>query len=292
MNTNLLSALYGEVWGIEESALATINGLLLAKIAGKDVDIAAAVGNHKPRLGPVRGDVAVLQLFGPIVHRANDIEVLFGGTSTEAFGRVFDAMVENPSIGAIILDVDSPGGTISGVPELSRKIFEARGKKPIIAVANAVAASAAFWIASSADQLVITPSGFIGSVGVWIMHQDLSSMAEKLGIKVTYISAGKFKVEGNFFEPLGDEARKHLQSRVDDIHDEFVGALSRNRSVSRSKVLKGFGEGRTFGAEQALAAGMVDKIETMGNVIARLVGRGRKGRPRAVAATMELSKLR
>ncbi len=134
-----------------------------------------------------------------------------GGTSVQGVARQFRAAMADPDIGRVILDVDSPGGQVGGVEELAREIYQARGQKPVTAIANGLAASAAYWIATAADEFVVTPSGQVGSIGVFGMHQDVSAALEKDGVKVTMVSAGKYKTEGNPFEPLTDEARAAMQ---------------------------------------------------------------------------------
>jgi signal peptide peptidase SppA len=217
--------------------------------------------------------IAVLPLTGPITHRAGLFTAFFGGTSTEKWGRAFDDLVASPNVGAIVIDADTPGGTVSGVPELADKIFKARGSKPIVIVSNAMLASAGYWIGSSANEIVVTPSGEVGSIGVWSLHADESGLLEKMGIDITLISAGKFKTELNPFEPLDDEARAYEQSRVDDYYGQFVGAVARGRGVTASAVRKGFGEGRMVGAKQAVQEGMADRVGTLEQTIQRLGGR-------------------
>ncbi len=218
----------------------------------------------------VAGSVAILPLFGTIFPRANLFTLTSGGTSAELFGKRFDDLINDPSVGAIIIDVDSPGGQVSGIPELSKKIFDARGTKPIIAVANYLAASAAYWLATSADELVVTPSGEVGSVGVYTIHEDESGSLEQEGLKVTMIYEGKHKVEGNPYEPLSDEAKAYLQARVGETYDSFVKDVARNRGVKATDVRDGFGEGRVVTAKQAVSLGMADRIATMDETIARV----------------------
>ena len=149
-----------------------------------------------------------------------------GGTSTERLGHQIDAAVNDDSIKTIILDIDSPGGSVAGVPEVADKIFKARDKKPVVAVANSMAASAAYWIGSAAQELVVIPSGMVGSIGVISAHTDVSKFEENQGFKTTLITAGKFKAEGNMFEPLGTEALESIQSVVDEYYDSFVSAVA------------------------------------------------------------------
>jgi signal peptide peptidase SppA len=147
-----------------------------------------------------------------------------------------------------------------------------RGDKPIVAVANSMAASAAFWIASAADQVSVTPSGQVGSIGVFAAHEDISGRLEAEGINVTLVHAGKFKVEGNPFEPLTEEAEAHIQGRVDATFQKFIGAVAAGRGITAATVEKDFGQGRLVDADEALAAGMVDRIETLEQAIDRMRG--------------------
>ena len=142
------------------------------------------------------------------------------------------------------MDVDSPGGSVFGLKELSQKIFDARGTKPIYAVANSMAGSAAYYIASAADQMIVTPSGEVGSIGTIAIHEDMSVALENEGVKITVIKAGRFKGEGNNFEPLSEEAISNAKREVDAYYGQFVDAVARNRGVSPKAVRNGFGEGR------------------------------------------------
>jgi hypothetical protein len=134
------------------------------------------------------------------------------------FRDAFREALNSPEIQAIVLDVDSPGGYVDLVPETAQEIYDARGEKPIVAVANTTACSAAYWIASQADEVVVTPSGSVGSIGVYMLHEDWSKFNEDFGIDPTYIFAGRYKVDGNPDEPLSDTAREEWQQEVDDLY--------------------------------------------------------------------------
>jgi signal peptide peptidase SppA len=196
----------------------------------------------------------------------------FGGTSTGQFGRDFDAIINDSRFGAVILNIDSPGGSVFGVKELSDKIYNARGRKPIVAVTNSFNASAAYWISTAADEMVVTPSGEIGSVGVVAVHQEISKAEEQYGVRTTIIKAGRYKAEGNFHEPLNDEAREAIQKRVDEYYDDFVSSVARNRGTTAAAVKSKFGEGRMFGAKEAVERGMADRIGTLEAVGVRMAG--------------------
>lgn len=276
-------------WAILPEKLAVIEEVLALRAQGirfTAEEIQARIGAAAVRpAARASGSVAVLPLFGVVTQRAGLMTQMSGGTSTEAFSAALRQALADDSVGSILIEVDSPGGNVAGVPELADEIYRLRGQKPIVASANTLMASAAYWIASSADEIVVTPSADIGSIGVIAMHQDRSQAMEQLGVRTTFITAGRFKAEGNPFEPLSEEARAFIQSRVDGYYDMFVRAVARNRGVSVSTVKSDFGEGRVVGPKEAVRAGMADRIETLRDTIARLSGsRGSRGAGTRVGA--------
>lgn len=227
--------------------------------------------------GSLSAGVAVLPMRGVLLQHEHQATALGPVTYTSHWGRVFDRMVVDPNVRSIVIDIDSPGGIVYGVEELSQKIYDARSAKPILTVANSLSASAAYWIGTAAERMYVTPSGEVGSVGVYMMHVDQSELLRKMGLEVSFIHAGEHKVEGNWFEPLSDEARAELERSVEDVHDRFLADVARNRSVSVDQVRDTFGRGRTVRAGDAPALGMVDGVATLEEVVreaARLVGSG------------------
>jgi len=219
------------------------------------------------------GAVAVIPLSGVITPRASFLSMLFGGGGgLVTFRDNFRDAVQSPDIGAIVIDIDSPGGIISLVPETAAEVRAARGSKPIIAVCNTMAASAAYWIASQADEVVCTTSGEAGSIGVYMVHEDYSKWNERVGVSPTYIKAGKYKAEGNPDEPLSEAGSAAWQQEVDDLYSMFLDAVAAGRGVSADDVGKGYGEGRCILAARALEAGLIDRIDTLETVIAELLG--------------------
>jgi signal peptide peptidase SppA len=295
----LLAAFYGAAWAILPDVHASMEQVLLRWAAGvklDDPDIAAAIGD-KPAIHAARrsntasasgGIIGVLPVYGVIGHRANLVADSSSGinTSTEILQRAFSAMVADSNVRAIVLDIDSPGGSVAGVQELADSIRAARGSKPIVAVANSLAASAAYWIGASADEFVVTPSGEVGSIGVFAAHQDVSKAAEIKGVKTTLISAGKYKTEGNPFEALSGEAQSAMQARVNDYYADFVRAVAQSRNDTQANVRDGYGEGRVLGATKAVRANLVDRIATFDQVITDLGARLSSAAPaRAITPT-------
>jgi signal peptide peptidase SppA len=170
-----------------------------------------------------------------------------------------------------VIDVDSPGGTVSGVDELATEIYNARkqGTKKITAVSDCLCASAAYWIASQANEVVVSPTSLTGSIGVYQLHEDDSEMLSQVGVKVTLISAGPYKTEGNNYEPLGEEARVAMQGMVDDFYGMFTKAVARGRGVAVKAVSGGFGQGRVLTAQDAVKQGLADRIATLDEVLAK-----------------------
>jgi signal peptide peptidase SppA len=232
----------------------------------------------------------VLPLFGVIAPRAAQLNSVSGpsGTGVDAFTRMFRQALADPAVGSILIEIDSPGGRVDGVPELAAEIRKSRGDKPIVAISNTTAASAAYWIASQCDEIVVTPSGEVGSIGVYCAHEDLSGALEQDGVKVTLVSAGKFKTEGNPFEPLSEEAVAAFQADVDAYYTMFVNDVAKGRGVSAAAVRDGFGEGRMVMARDAVAAGMADRVATVDDTVRRLATGGPVGKGRAASQTIDV----
>jgi signal peptide peptidase SppA len=216
------------------------------------------------------GAIAVIPLYGTIVQRANMATDYCGGTSTQQFTSALREAMADETIGQILIDIDSPGGSVYGTGELADEIIAAKAKKPVVAVANSLAASAAYWIGCAASEFYVTPGGEVGSIGVWMAHEDYSKALDEAGVKTTLISAGKFKTEGNPYEALAPEARDFMQSRVSDYYNAFTKAVAKGRNVGVAQVRDGMGQGRVLGADAALADNMVDGIATFDDVVKKM----------------------
>jgi len=273
-------------WAILPGLLPIVSQAVVRTMSGKlasDSLLAALTGGRDARASePKRGAIAILGLYGVIVPRAGSMAEYLGGTSAERFTARLRELVRDSSVSAIVVDTYSPGGDVTGVEEASRALFDARGSKPIVAIANHTMASAAYWIASAAGEISVTPSAEVGGIGVYAVHQDVSRAAEMAGVKTTLVSAGERKTDGNPYEPLSDEARGYMQGRVNDYYAAFVGDVARNRGTSSRAVREGFGKGLTFVGAEAVRHGLADRVETLDQLVTRL---GLKyGAPRSVSA--------
>ncbi|MFT4184258.1 MAG: S49 family peptidase [Rhizobium sp.] len=271
---HVLTAFLAEPWAIQREKLAVLADILVARAEGEKLfstEFAAAVSDARSKeIAETDGNIAVIPVYGVLSNKMDLFSAMSGGTSYAGIKKQLHTALANEDIKAVVLDIDSPGGSVPGTEELSTEIRSLRGgDKPIVAQVNALAASAAYWIASSADEIVVTPSGRAGSIGVYTAHDDVSAAMEKRGIKRTYISAGKYKTEGSEIEPLGDEALAHIQDGVNRSYDRFVAAVAEGRGTTVGKVEDGYGQGRTFFAERLLDRGMVDRVATMDQTLER-----------------------
>lgn len=271
---HLLAAFAAEPWAIQREKLGVLADILVARAEGEKLfstEFAAAVSDARAKeIAEVDGKVALIPVYGVLANKMDAFSAMSGGTSYAGIKKALHAALSNEDVKAVVLDIDSPGGSVPGTEELSAEIRSLRGgEKPIIAQVNSLAASAAYWIAASTDEIVVTPSGRAGSIGVYTAHDDISAALEKRGIKRTYISAGKHKVEGNETEPLGKDALAHIQDSVNRSYNRFVAAVAEGRGTTVGKVEDGYGQGRVFYAEALMDRGMVDRVATLDETLAR-----------------------
>jgi len=274
--SRIMGYVASQLWAIDSDKLTEIVGVLAMRAGGESFtpeEIQARIGGTTRQPTTAGRNVAVIPIYGTIAHRMGSMSESSGGTSTEKIGAMFRQAMADESVGTILLDVDSGGGTVTGVPELADEIYAARGNKRIFALVNGNAGSAAYWLASQADEIISIPSGMAGSVGVYTIHECLADKLAQEGVKVTLISAGKHKVSGNPLEPLSDEEKAVIQGRVDDAYSLFVKAVARGRGVSVADVKDGYGQGRMLSAKDAKAANLIDRIATVEDTVSRLLGR-------------------
>jgi capsid assembly protease len=278
-------------WAIlpdKHEAICELVDLRMRGVTFSEDEVRARIGAAMRPTSSVVDAVAVIPLYGVIAQKMNAMTAISGGTSIEQFMASVRAAFADGSIKAIVVDCDSPGGTVTGVLEAADELFTLKGRstKTLTFAANPMIASAAYWLASQADEVVCMPSGEVGSVGVFMCHDDVSAANQKAGYKPTYIYAGEHKVETNPDEPLSDDARAYLQKQVDAMYGSFVKAVARGRRASAAAVQKTFGQGRMLMAQDALAAGMIDRVETLAETVARLV---RNPRTAGASASMAVA---
>jgi capsid assembly protease len=264
----LLGACAGHPWAIRREAFDRIRHDVAAQRRGRRAIRRGGPAGNNARSGamPAAG-IAVLNLCG-VLNPYLDCWPF--ATSILQFAQDFDRALPESSVGAIFCNIDSPGGSVSLIQETAKKILDARGQKPLIAIANAQAASAAFWIASAFDEFVVTPSGEAGSLGVLTSHVDHSKQNAMLGVEVTYVSAGPYKTEWNSDSPLSKEAFDFELKRVNEYYDAFVNGVARGRGVTAAAAKRDFGGGRCLSAKDCVRAGMADRVATFDSVLGDL----------------------
>ncbi len=255
----------GEPWAITETALHTI-----LEIAARENEspqaVAAKLGRNLQNTYSVteRDGVAIIPVTGPLFRYANLFTMISGASSYELIARDFTTALENPQIKGIILDIDSPGGEVNGVSELSNMVFAARGKKPVVAYASGDAASGAYWIASAADEIVVSETSALGSIGVVGMYQGKSGKSAEAVEIVSSQSPHKR------LDPTTDDGRSRLQIRIDSMADVFIETIARNRNVSAENVQNHYGGGDVMIGAKAVSAGLADRIGSLEGLIAEL----------------------
>ena len=182
-------------------------------------------------------------------------------TGYEYLRRAFERGLDDPDVNGIAFVVDSPGGEVAGILELTDQIFESRGIKPVQAFVAENALSGGYLIASTGEAIYSQPSGRTGSVGVVRMHMDISGMLSEVGVKPSFIYAGKRKIDGHPFRPLGESARKNWQTEVDRLYDQFTGRVARNRNLDQDAVKAT--EAGSFNSDDSLEIGFIDQVETL-----------------------------
>lgn len=222
--------------------------------------------------------VAVIDIAGVISKKMNLFSDISGGVSTQLIGQAVNQALADESIRAIVLNIDSPGGSVDGTQELARKIFSARSQKPIVAYTDGMMASAAYWIGAAAEQVYISgDTTEVGSIGVVATHVDVSKLEEARGVKTTEIVAGKFKRVASSYAPLSDMGRATIQEQVDHVYSVFVQDVAAFRGVSPEAVVKDMADGRIFLGRQAIEHGLVNGQRSLDAIITDLSSRRIQG---------------
>lgn len=270
-----------------------LNAILvgLAPRLGLDLDIhspipdAYTTANGQQAKGGYRviDDIGVIDIFGVLAHRAHleaDSSYVEG---YETIARNLDAALADRSIQAIVLNIDSPGGEVSGAFQLAEQIRAGRTIKPIHAVASDLAASAGYLIASAAESVSITPTGQVGSIGVVTCHVDMSRALDKAGYTVTPIYAGAHKVDGNPYAPLPADVADRMQADINHYYDLFVASVAAARPKMSAQAIRAT-EAALYIGHNAVMAGLADHVETPDQLIARLAADLRRATPNHASA--------
>ena len=281
----LIGMIQDKAWAIHPAKLDEIQTFIDARLANPQATLDVVVGKSGNRASDsyeIRDGVAIIPVYGVLEKRANLFMRMSGGTSTQILKRDIQAALNDPAVQSILFDVDSPGGSVDGTKAVADFIFESRGKKPMLAFANGMAASAAYWIASAAGEVMSEDTALVGSIGVALTHVDRSEYDKKLGIQRTQIFAGKYKRIASDEKPLTEEGQVYLQGIVDTYYGIFIDSVARNRSATTETVLQNMADGKEFIGRQALEAGLVDSIGSFDQALARAREKGRRMNAKAI----------
>lgn len=260
-------------WAILPEMLDTIHDIVSTrindgKLSLKEIEAKISKNDESEDGAYTTSDsVRVIPIHGTISKRMNMFSRISGGVSTERLKDEVEAALSDDGINSILLDIDSPGGTVDGIFEMSDFIYESRGKKPITAFANGLMASAAYLIGSATDKIVGTQAAQVGSIGVITKHFDYSERNKQKGVTETIITAGKYKAIGSDNKPLSIEDKKYIQDHLDYFYTLFVDSVARNRGVSAETVLSDMADGRIFIGKQAQDSGLIDEIGTIDTIL-------------------------
>ena len=265
---HLAARLFGVPLAIHRPKLDIILSVLGARIGL--ADLAAPVG-YTPAArapGPPSGKVAVIPIHGTLVRRTSGLEAESGLASYTGIAAQLDAALTSPEVAAILLDIDSPGGESGGVFDLADRIRVASQVKPVWAVANDMAFSAAYALASAATRVFVARTGGVGSIGVIAMHVDQSVKDAHDGVRYTAVFAGERKNDLNPHEPISNEAHAVLRAEVDRIYDLFVETVARHRGLDANAV-RATEAGLFFGPD-AVATGLADAVGSLDEALTQL----------------------
>ena len=226
--------------------------------------------------------IAHIPIEGELVHRFGHLDPHSGMTGYDGIKLKVQAAHKDESVKGILLDIDSPGGEVYGLEGAAKAILAARVDKPVWAMVNEYAASAAYWLASAADRIFLPPLGDVGSIGAVIIHKDVSGALEQAGVVITLIHAPKdgHKVDWSPIDGLSDEARDELQGRADFAYARFVAGVAEGRGISEDAVRAT--EARVLMAPDALAAGLIDAIAFEDEVTEEFAARLARPQPAAL----------
>lgn len=219
---------------------------------------------------PLGEKVAIVRIEGPIIDSKDPVDEI-------------KDYVKDPSIKALILRVDSPGGAVAPSQEIYEEVKKAASKKKVIVSMGSVAASGGYYISAPANRIIANPGTLTGSIGVIMEIPNIEGLMNKIGVKTEVIKSGRHKDIASVFRKMGKEERLILQGVLDDVHEQFIKAVSEGRNMHFDDV-KELADGRIFTGKQALAAGLVDELgnlEDAINVAAKLAGI--KGEPEVVS---------
>jgi signal peptide peptidase SppA len=246
-----------EPWAIAPEAMDGIIGLAMDMAAGKLFTLPQS--DAPQSIMSVADGVATISITGPLLPTTDEFDrVMLGATSLDEVRSTVESAAADPAVTSIVLNIDSPGGTVRGTPEAADAIYEASKVKPVRAHTSGTMASAAYWLGSQATSISMTRSASVGSIGVMVPHIDQSKRAEMLGVKVELFTTGKFKAAGFPGTSLTESQRELIQERIDQVFGEFKSAVTRQGRKIPAEAM----QGQTFYGPQAESLGLATVVRS------------------------------
>jgi ClpP class serine protease len=273
----LLEMTQHKVWAAHEPLVQA----MIATRRQSALDLRDDVPAPKAAEPTLAAGVAVIRVQGMIWPKANLFTRYLGDTALDELRAQVRQLASDPNVSAIVLDIDSPGGIAEGLMETAEVLRQAREQKRLLALADSLCASAAYYLAAQASpgDLVVTSDSKIGSVGSYILHIEFSKMLEMAGITATIIRNPDRKARLNELETLDDQAFVEAKAFVDLAVQQFHADVAKGRGIPVSNVVRDFGAGALLPPQEAISVGMADRQATLEQVLSKLVGR--KGGTRA-----------
>lgn len=279
-----IDAVLGQPWAIEPEWLGLISSIAQRQF---DAPVIAAAQNNRPRTGVpgvvVKDGIARIGIIGPIFPRANMMTEVSGATSLEMLQAQFRAAVASPDVKAIVLQIDSPGGAVTGTADFAAEVAAARTVKPIVSVATGDMASGAYWIGSAASSIVVSSTSRIGSIGVvaGLSKQVVPDGNGEMRVEIVSSNAPNKRPD-----PTDSAGKSSIVGTLDAIERQFIDTVARHRGTTADAVKEDFGQGGTLVGNAAVKAGMADRVGTLDSVLAGLAAASsaQSATPRAAAA--------
>ena len=276
---HVASRLFGTPLMIARAKLEAILAVLTPRLAGGRIEPIDPRPEPAPLTAITAESIAVIAVIGTLVARSGYLDAASGLRSYSEIGEAIAGAMAEPSVRGVILDVDSAGGEVGGLFDLVDRIraLRAASNKPLWAVANESALSAAYAIASAAERLYVTRTGEVGSIGVVAVHVDESGADAKAGLAWTFIFAGEHKIDANPHEPLSERARATIKADVDRLYAELCALIALNRGLTVEAVRAT--KAAIYRGELAIRAGLADRLGTLDAAIAEMAAELARGAP-------------
>lgn len=283
---------------VSASRLDAMASVLLSR-RGMDIQVPEqpVAASFSPREGMefsengyyIDSGIAIIEMMGTMVHRGGAMQALSGLTSYQKLSKMFNASVEDQKVNAILVIGNTPGGAVNGAFDFADDVFSARGVKPVYFIAEDRLLSAGYLIASGAEEIHVTQTGDVGSIGVVMKHVDLSKQNEQEGISSTYIFAGDRKVDGNPDMPLSDEVFSLFQAEISKIYGMFVGTVERGGMMSRDDIINT--QAQTYMGADAVSVGLAASVTTSNALLENIKTKHGASRAGFIATTARTSNM-